>query len=113
MITSNRRCSIRQEISPSANFFCHLLAQQVFLLSQLLREVLSKICSLIPGTNLTFQFARHRVRTTLQPFHCFFHRAHLPDPVTRNQFFGFREWPVNYRPLGSREPHSLALGRWF
>src|SRR5271166_2964515 len=89
----------------SGNLFLrHVLAQTLYPLLRLGREILPEIGSLKERTNLYFGFSRHGIRAALQPFHGLFHGPHLPYPITSDQFFGLGERTIDHRSLGSRKP---------
>src|ERR1044071_6992845 len=73
-------------------------------------ELLGKIFGLEDLTNLNFPlFARHGVWTALDPFDCFLERFTLPQPKTRDQLLGFREWTIGHDSFLSREFDSGAF----
>src|SRR5579863_322230 len=62
----------------SGDFFLrHFRAQTLYPLLSLGREILSEIGSLKKWTDLHLRVLAMRIRTTLQPFHRFFHRTYL------------------------------------
>src|SRR5713226_4250176 len=48
----------------------------------------------------------------LEPLEGLVDRAHLPQPVSRDQLFGLRERPVDDGALGAVEPNALAVRAW-
>src|SRR5579859_2774027 len=57
-----------------------------------------------------FGIADVGIGAALDPFEGFFHGAHLPEPETGDELFGFAEGAVDYRAVLAGKTDALALG---
>src|SRR4051794_13378334 len=98
----------RRRSSPLDLLLRDLLSQLLFVRSHFGRELRAKVFRLEHRTDLDL-FALIE-RRAFQPLHGFFHRTHLPQPESGDQFLRLRERPIDYAGLaGFRELHPLAL----
>src|SRR5688572_8424805 len=112
--TSCARWRIQQQLTSSGSL--HLLpslelrTEAVFLRSQLRRELFAEVLGLEQRTYFERRLlAGHRVRAAPDPFERFFHRLHLPQPESRDQFLGLGEGSINDGLLATCEVDALAL----
>src|SRR5713226_584365 len=84
-----------------------LLAQALFLLSELRGEFGAKVLRLEDLANLNLGSAVER--GAFEPLDRLVHRPDLPQPKARDQLFGFGEGAVDHGALGAREADALAL----
>src|SRR5215475_12260787 len=103
MNASNGKLRIRHEISKSLWLFSggDFAAQSFLLFPGLGRKVLAEIGCLKKRTDLQLRIAGHGIRAALHPLDRLFHRAHLPDPVSRHQFLGLGKRSVDDSPLAT------------
>src|SRR5665213_4333003 len=63
----------------------------------------------LPDLNFRFRPAAMGIRDAFGPFHGYFHRFHVEDPIPTDQFLGLHEWPVDHRAFFSREFDACTL----
>src|SRR5712671_1175976 len=86
-----------------------LLADALLLLPEFGSELGAEVVRLEHLTDLDFGFSFMGIGAALHPLDGLFHRSHLPKPEAGNQFLRLSEWPIDHRPLRSRELDACAL----
>src|SRR5215472_8831634 len=89
-------------------FSTQLLAQELFLVPEFGRQIRAAVFHLLHRAN--FDFCTSVEGSPLEPLDGFLDRLYAPDPIARDQFFGFGKGSVFDEMVFAGEPHAFTLG---